>query len=309
MLVRVLGSAAGGGLPQWNCNCRICALARAGNGRVSARTQSSAAVSSDGKRWVVLNASPDLRQQINDNPPLHPANGSRHSPIHAAVLTNADVDHVAGLLTMRERQPFAIYATTRVLAVLAANPIFAVLDQSLVPRRELPLEREVALCGADGTPLGLQAQAFAVAGKVALYLEDPSKGPGFGTQAGDTIGLAIRETGKPERFCYVPGCAAVDERLVQRLGGAELVLFDGTLFHDDEMLAGGTGAKTGRRMGHISIDGPVGSLVALSGVALGRRVFTHINNTNPILIEDSPERAAVEAAGWQVAHDGQEFQV
>ncbi len=307
MRVLVLGSAAGGGFPQWNCNCRVCRAARAGNGRALARTQSSLAVSADGERWVLLNASPDLRQQITDNPPLHPKSEARHSPIAAVVLTNADVDHIAGLLTLRESQPFVLYASGRVHDALDANPIFRILNLQFVRRQALPLGQPLALRACDGADIGLTVEPFAVPGKIALYLEDPDAGDDFGTREGDTIGLCVSQPAAGKRFFYVPGCAALDAPLVKRLAGAPLVLFDGTLFENREMVTGGLGHKTGQRMGHLNISGPDGSMAAFEEIGVGRRIYIHINNSNPVLLEDSPERAAVEAAGWEVAYDGQEI--
>ena len=307
MRVLVLGSAAGGGFPQWNCNCRVCQAARAGNGRARPRTQSSIAVSADGRRWALFNASPDLRQQFTENPPLHPQEGARHSPVAAVVLTNADIDHIAGLLPLRESQPFVLYASGRVQAALDANPIFGVLNPRFVRREALALGQTLRLRGPDGAGLGLTVEPFAVPGKVALYLENPEAGDNFGTEAGDTIGLRIStpETGKS--IYYIPGCAALDAPLRARLEGAALVLFDGTLYEDQEMVAGGLGPKTGQRMGHMSISGPEGTMAGFEALGVGRRIFIHINNSNPILLEDSPERAEVAAAGWEVAYDGQEI--
>ena len=307
MRVLVLGSAAGGGFPQWNCNCRVCRAARAGNGRALARTQSSLAVSADGERWALLNASPDLRQQITDNPPLHPKTEARHSPIAAVVLTNADVDHIAGLLTLRESQPFVLYASGRVQDALDANPIFGILNPQFVRRQALPLGQPLALQAPDGEDIGLTVEPFAVPGKIALYLEDPDAGDNFGTREGDTIGLSVSQPATGKRFFYIPGCAALDAPLVERLAGAPLVLFDGTLFENREMVTGGLGHKTGARMGHLNISGPDGSMAAFEELGVGRRIYIHINNSNPVLLEDSPERAAVEAAGWEVAYDGQEI--
>ena len=307
MRVLVLGSAAGGGFPQWNCNCRVCRAARAGDGRALARTQSSLAVSVDGERWVLLNASPDLRQQITDNRPLHPKTEARHSPITAVVLTNADVDHIAGLLTLRESQPFVLYASGRVHDALDANPIFRILNPQFVRREALPLGQPLALQDSDGEEIGLTVEPFAVPGKIALYLEDPDAGDNFGTREGDTIGLCVSQPAAGKRFFYIPGCAALDAPLVERLAGAPLVLFDGTLFENQEMVTGGLGHKTGARMGHLNVSGPDGSMAAFEGLGVGRRIYIHINNSNPVLLEDSPERAAVEAAGWEVAYDGQEI--
>ncbi len=310
MLIKVLGSAAGGGFPQINCNCRNCADARAGKPGLQSRTQSSLAVSSDGAAWILLNASPDLRQQVDATPELAPPAeaGARGSPIKAVVLTNGDVDHLAGLLSLREGFALTIYATGRVLATLAANRIFDVLDPRLVERVQLPIATPVGLaCG--GASLGLSLEAFPVPGKVALYLEDASAGPGLGTQAGDTIGLRISEPGSGAAFLYIPGCAAVDQALADRLRNAPLVFFDGTLYDDEEMISQGLSSKTGQRMGHISMLGAEGSIAAFRGLGVERRIFVHINNSNPVLRRDSSERRAVEEAGWEVAFDGMEIRL
>ena len=315
MLIKVLGSAAGGGFPQINCSCPTCADARAGKPGLSGRTQSSLAVSSDGRTWALLNASPDLRQQVAATPELAPpaptgaedgAVAVRGSPIKSVVLTNGDVDHIAGLLSLREGFAFTIYATERVLATLAANTIFDVLDRQLVERVSLPIGRSLPIAAA-GARLGLTVEAFPVPGKVALYLENPSAGPGFGTREGDTIGLRLSEPATGAAFYYIPGCAAVDAALAARLKDAPLVFFDGTLYDDGEMIAQGLSAKTGRRMGHISMSGPKGTLAAFRGLGVQRRIFVHINNSNPALREGSAERRAVEAAGWEVAFDGMEI--
>jgi pyrroloquinoline quinone biosynthesis protein B len=308
MIIKVLGSAAGGGFPQANCNCRNCADVRRGVPGLSPRTQSSVAVSRDGRAWVLLNASPDLRQQLAVTPELapHPEAGARSSPIAAVVLTNGDVDHVAGLLSLREGLPFTLYASQRVLDALAANSIFNVLDANVVPRETLTIGEPVEITHARGS-LGLVIEAFAVPGKVALYLEDASAGSGFGTREGDTVGLAVTDPATGAAFHYIPGCARLDAPLAARLRGARLVLFDGTLYSDQEMIAQGLSAKTGARMGHMSMSGPAGSIAAFRELAVERRVFVHINNSNPVLREDSPERAEVERAGWEIAFDGMEL--
>jgi pyrroloquinoline quinone biosynthesis protein B len=307
--IRVLGAAAGGGYPQWNCNHPNSRRARAGDPAARPRTQSSIAVSRDGVRWVLFNASPDLRQQIAENDILHPRDALRDSPIKAVVLTNADVDHVAGLLSLRESQPLSVYGTRRVLEVLRANAIFNVLNPEFVRRLPLALEEPLDLAAPDGSGLGIRVTPFPVPGKVALWLEDATRGPGFGTVEEDTIGLEVTSDEGGRRFFYVPGCADMTAALSERLRGADLVFFDGTLWTDDEMIRDGVGTKTGKRMGHMSISGEDGTLAAFRDLGVTRRVFIHINTTNPVLIDDSPERRAVEAAGWEVAFDGMDLEL
>ena len=308
--VLVLGAAAGGGFPQWNCRCATCH--EAWKGRAAPQTQSSIAVSADGERWFLLNASPDLRAQILAQPQLHPREDSpRHSPIIGAVVTNGDVDHVAGLLSLRESQKLALYATPKVHAVLRGNNVFDVLNPEYVARRPLMIGNTVELRTHDGEPTGLCVEAFSVPGKVPLYLEDDRVAETtLAVRGEDTIGLEVSATSEgvsSTRFFYLPACAALDDELRARLSGAPLVFFDGTLWRDDEMIRAGVGRKTGRRMGHMSIDGPDGSLAAFADLRVERKIFIHINNTNPILCAGSRERAAVEAAGWDVARDGMEL--
>jgi len=294
----VLGAAAGGGFPQWNCLCPVCRLAWAGDPRVKPRTQASLAISADGTRWTLLNATPDLRAQLAATTALHPRGGLRASPIEAVVLTGAEIDQTAGLLNLRERQPFAIYATTETLGALSDNPMFAVLADGIVIRRTVPLGETFALPG------GLMAELFTVPGKVPLYLE--SGAVKTDEETGANVGAEI--TARDARLVFVPGAAAVTPALRERLARADVVLFDGTLFSDEEMIASGTGTKTGRRMGHMPMSGANGSLAALEGLGK-RRIYIHINNTNPVLVDGSPERARVEAAGWEVAADGLEIRL
>ncbi len=294
MRLVVLGSAAGGGIPQWNCRCSICALAWAGDPRVKPRTQSSIAVSPDGDRWLLVNASPDIRQQIQAVPEMHPREGLRHSPIHAVLLTNGDVDHVAGLLTLREGQPFTLYGTAGILGSINENRVFDVMAADKVTRQPIALND-----GFEPVP-GLRVTLFAVPGKVPLWLEDASMQIGAETET--TVGAMIEAGGK--RLAYIPGCARVTEDLKARIEGVDALLFDGTVLEDDDMIRAGVGTKTGWRMGHLPMNGETGSIAALAQTTIGRRIFVHINNTNPVLIEDSPERASVEARGWIVGHDG-----
>ncbi|MBL8659208.1 MAG: pyrroloquinoline quinone biosynthesis protein PqqB [Rhodospirillales bacterium] len=308
MRIIILGSAAGGGFPQWNCLCPNCARARAGDPAALPRTQSSAAVSTDGRQWFLLNCSPDIRWQVEQTPDMQPRRAVRDSPIAGVILTNADVDHVAGLLSLRESQPFILYATGRVLAALADNPIFAVLRADLVQRRSLSLDDPIALQGPTGAAGGLTIEAFAVPGKVALYLEDPAA-MAFGSVAEDTVGLKLSEPETGRSFFYLPGCAAMPPALAERLRDAELVLFDGTTWRDDEMPASGAGAKTAGRMGHMCMSDAGGSLAAFASLNVRRKIYVHLNNTNPALLADSTERAALEAHGWQVATDGMEIEL
>ena len=211
MRLKIIGSAAGGGFPQWNCNYRLSRGAWNGAVNVRPRTQSSLAASANGSDWVLFNASPDIRQQIAATPELQPrAEGPlRGTPIRAVVLTNADVDHIAGLLSLREREPFAIYATRRVLQVLEANSIFNVLDPSIVQRRELVLGQRTDILDVKHQPIGIVIETFPVPGKVALFLEDQTKAAdGFGTEEGDTIGLRISSLTDDRAAFYIPGCAA-----------------------------------------------------------------------------------------------------
>jgi len=310
MIIKVLGSGAGGGFPQWNCNCHNCVAVRTGSPGFKARAQSSLAVTRDGASWALLNASPDLRQQIAQTPALHadPRRGVRHSPIKAAVLTNGDVDHIIGLINLREAQAFSIYGTSRVLGILKSNSVFQVLAEPLVPRITLPLDQPVPIKGAD-VDLGLTVEAFAVPGKIALYLEDASAGKDLGTQEGDTIGLKVTDTAAKTSFFYIPGCSTIDEKLAKRLKGASVVFFDGTLFTDDEMIEQGLLNKTGARMGHISMSGPAGSISAFSKLGVGRLIYVHINNSNPALDENSAARKSIEGAGWEVGYDGLEVRL
>jgi pyrroloquinoline quinone biosynthesis protein B len=304
--VIVLGAAAGGGVPQWNCNCQVCLAVRLGTDGAPL-TQSSIAVSADGERWVLVNASPDIRQQFAQTPRLHPRGGtSRSSPMAAAVLTNADVDHVAGLLSLRESQAFPIYATGRVHGVLNANSIFNVLSRDLVARRTLKLELEQPVLDAWGSDTGVRLEAFTVPGKVALWLENPAE-DNFGSVAEDTIGLALRKDGDGRRLFYLPGCAAITPELKARFAPCDTLLFDGTTFTECELVMRGVGEKSAARMGHLPMAGARGSMALLADVKLQRRLFIHINNTNPALLPDSPERAEIARRGWELACDGMEF--
>jgi pyrroloquinoline quinone biosynthesis protein B len=304
VLAVVLGSAAGGGFPQWNSNAPACWRARQGDASARVRSQVSLAVSANNKDWFVLNASPDLRLQIEATPYLHPREGLRSSPITGLVLTGGDVDAIAGLLNLRERHRFTVYGPSRVLAIIAANPIFDVLAPDCVRRVELPLDEGIELAGSSGAS-GLAVVAFAVPGKVPLYLETTGQDPGL-SEEGDAVGLEVIETTTGKSFFFIPGCAAMTDLLRTRLAGSALVFFDGTLWRDDEMIRLGVGSKTGRRMGHMSMSGDDGTIAAFRDLAIGRRIFIHINNSNPALLDDSQERRIANAEGWEISYDGME---
>lgn len=306
MQVLVLGAAAGGGFPQWNANSDACRRARASDPAAWPATQAGVALSADGRRWLLVNASPDLRQQIEATPALWPQDGLRSSPIKAVLLTNGDVDAIAGLLHLREGTAFALYAHPQVLGVLERNPIFAVLDPAIVPRRALTPEVRFMPADAAGEPLGFEVRPFLAPGKRPLYLEgEAGAALDTATREGDTLGLEVMAGGR--RLVHLANCALLDEALIARIRDADLLLMDGTLWQDDEMIVQGVGKKTGRRMGHISMSGLEGAIERLRGVPLGRRIFIHVNNTNPALLADSPERAELERAGWEVAFDGMEL--
>jgi pyrroloquinoline quinone biosynthesis protein B len=269
-------------------------LAWAGDSRVQPRTQTGIAVSAGDGSWTLINASPDLPSQIRATPALHPRGELRGSPVDAVVLTGAEIDQIAGLLSLRESSPFTLYATPASHAAVAANAMFGAMGA--MSRRAINPGERFMLAG------DIEATLFMVPGKLPLYLE--GEAPELDTESAANVGIELHREGA--RMVFVPGTAAVTPAMRERFARADVVLFDGTLFTDDEMIRTQTGQKTGRRMGHLQIDGDGGSLRALAGLS-ARRIFVHINNTNPILIEGSVERRTVEDAGWQVAEDGMEI--
>jgi len=307
MRIRVLGAAAGGGYPQWNCNHPNSRRARSSDPSARQRTQSSIAISVGGEHWFLFNASPDLRKQINDNDVLHPSQGLRHSPIQGVVLTNAVFDHFDGLLYLRVSLPLSLYGTRKVLDVLEANTVFNVLNPKFVVRESFVLDEPVELNLANGEPSGIVVVPFAVPGKVALWLEDERKGVSLAAVGEDTIALEVRNSDGEVQFFYVPGCAEMTDGLAMRLRDAPLVFFDGTLWRDDEMIRDEVGIKTGKRMGHMSLSGEDGTIQAFENIQVARKVFIHINTTNPVLLEDSEEREIATKAGWEVSYDGMEI--
>ncbi len=256
-------------------------------------TQSSLAVSAEGRDWVVLNASPDLRAQFAVSPALAPV-GLRGTSVRAVILTNGDIDHIAGLLSLREGTAFEVIATPAVLSILHDNEVFRVLNSDLVTFREMALDTAFEVAGLRVTP-------FAVPGKIALFLEDGE--PDTQAVGEQTVALRIEAGGR--MMHYAPGCAALPPGLPERLTDADMLCFDGTVWADDDMIRSGTGPKTGARMGHMAMSGPEGSLARLAG-GRARKVFIHLNNTNPVL-RPGPEREAVLEAGWGIAADGEEI--
>lgn len=303
MRLRVLGSAAGGGLPQWNCACPNCAEARLGSGKVRPRTQDGLALETAPGVWFLINASPDIHRQIQESPDLWPREG-RATPIHGVVLTNGDLDHTLGLFSLRESTPLALYATRTVKRGLVhGNTMFRTLQRfpEQTKWRTLPLEEAVELLGPGDEPTGVTIKAVALPGKVPKHLEGLAP-----SSPEDNVGLWIRDT-QSDKLVVVATAAGAAGDYVARLDGADVLLFDGTFWAADELPQLGLGTARAEDMAHLPIGGEGGSLAALASVSADRKLFTHVNNTNPILVEGSPERSAVEAAGWEVAHDGLEI--
>ena len=302
MQVVLLGTAAGGGFPQWNCWCPPCRVARSDPARAHPRTQSSAAVSADGRHWFLLNASPDVREQVGRLLSQAPT-GMRHVPVEGVVTTDAELDHTLGIALLREAGELQVYATAAVRHVLEEDSRILPVTRAFakVSLTELPLDTEVPLRLASGKPSGLRVEAVAV----------PGDAPRFATRElpGHTVGLLITQEGGKGRCAFVPGCGALDEALLDRLRSADLVLFDGTFWRDDELGLLGVSARSAREMGHLPVSGPGGSLELLRRLPARRRVYTHINNSSPMLIEDSRERAEVTAADVMVGNDGMRFEL
>lgn len=301
MRVIILGSAAGGGVPQWNCGCPNCTAARRAGG---GRTQSSVAVSADGARWILLNASPDLRTQLAAHQALWPR-GSRGTPLAAVVLTDGEIDHTLGLLLLRESAaPLPVYAPVGVTALLGdAWPLYRVLSAySGMEPRALEEGRPIAFTDRMGAPLGICGSATAVARRPPRYAA-PAPPRTF------AVGLRLTDERTGGTLAYVPTAGAMDDSVRRVASGADLLLFDGTFWSDDELQRAGVQAPTARDMGHLPVGGPGGSLEFLPGLNAKRTVLVHINNTNPILCESSAERARVAAAGIEVGEDAMEFEL
>ncbi|GAB3676936.1 pyrroloquinoline quinone biosynthesis protein PqqB [Salinisphaera aquimarina] len=303
MHVRVLGSAAGGGFPQWNTNVGLNRQLHEGTTRATARTQSSIAVSADGERWLLVNASPDVRQQILDFPALRPAPDTRGTGIGAILLMDSQIDHTAGLMILREGDTLPIWSTRPVYEDLTTGlPLFKVLEH---------------FCGVDWHEIDTAASGFAIDGvpglsfrAVELSSAAPPYSPHRGDpHPGDNIGLIVTDDATGGQLFYAPGLGAPDDEIAAIARAADCVLVDGTFFTETEMIDQGVGTKAAATMGHLPQSGDNGMLTWLAQFPGTRRVLIHINNTNPILDPDSPERATVEEAGVEVSYDGLEIKL
>ncbi len=305
MRIRVLGSSAGGGFPQWNCNCPNCDGLRRGQLRARARTQSSIAISQDGTDWLLVNASPDILQQIRENPVLQPARQIRDSGIAAVLLMDAQIDHVTGLLMLRERRtPLPLLATPEVVSDISDGfPLTRILSHYCGTQiRELPV---------DGRPVHLPELSGLDIRTVSLSSQPPPYSPFRGRpRPGDNIGLLARNPASAAQLFYAPGLAAVGPELLELMSGCAVVLVDGTFWTNDEMQRLGLSGKTALDMGHLPQSGPGGMIEQLDRLPAGtRKILIHINNTNPMLVEDAPERRVLEAHGIEVAFDGMELEI
>ena len=307
MIVRVLGSAAGGGFPQWNCACSQCRGVREGLINATPRTQESVGLSADDENWFLINASPDIHSQIESFGPLHPGK-LRTTPIQAIVLTNGDLDHCLGLLSLRENHRLVIYSTESVRRGFTdSNVLYRTLQRfaGQVTWRTLKLGVEEPLLCADGRPSGLTVEALAVPGKPPIHLEglvspsDPEL----------NVGLRFRQCTNGRVLAYLSAVGRITTSVFKGLANADCVMFDGTFWSSDELSAPGFLEKSAEDLAHWPVGGQTGSLAMLSTITAPRRVFTHINNTNPMLRENSTERKIIEAAGWSVAWDGMEIRL
>ncbi len=298
MRIRVLGAAAGGGFPQWNCGCANCRKARAGSPEVSPLTQECVALSADGERWFLLNASPEIRSQVEGFPPLHPR-APRHSPIAGIILTNGDLDHCLGLLSLRESHPLVVYATDAVRrGFTEGNAVYRTLERfpGQVTWRMLLTGKESALVD------DFLVEPLAAPGKPPLHLEGRA-----GSDPGENVGLLIHDRGRNRRLAYFSAAGDVTPAMRAAIDRADCVFFDGTFWSSDELIALGLGTKRAEDMAHIPVGGPRGSLEILKDTRAKRKLYIHVNNTNPLLCRGSPERRQAEAAGWEIAQDGMEF--
>lgn len=307
MRIKILGSAAGGGFPQWNCSCRHCAELRGGTFQGKRRTQTQVAVSNGGHAWFLLNTSPDVRMQIEGEPALHSRGAGRDSPIKGVLLTSGDIDQIAGLLSLRELQPFRIYCTASIRRILQEdNTVFGMLNR--VPGQaswtEISGDASFPLLTVEGNDSGMRGTVFSLASRYPPYV---SRERARNLKAEEALLGLIIASSSGGRLAYLPAVPAVDAALMERLEKADLLLFDGTFWSDDELIRVQGGGSTAREMGHVPVSGADGSLRMLAGLKRPRKVFVHVNNTNPMLDESGPEYRELRAAGWEVAEDGWSF--
>ena len=307
MQVKILGSAAGGAFPQWNCACANCRAVRSGSFKGKPRTQTQVAITEDNVLWFLLGASPDLRAQIEATPELHPQRGLRHSPITGIALANADLDHVLGLLLLRELQPLRIHATASVRRILREdNSMFGMLHR--IPDQaawtDFEAGKEFSLCDAQGQDSGIRCRAWSLSDHYPAYVTAERQSQLSSGEA--SLGFFITSTSRA-RLAYMPAVPKIDEALLADLDSCDVLLYDGTFWSNTELMnAKGDGGNgpTARQMGHVPV---VETLVELAGVRRPRKIFLHINNTNPMLDEASPQYCAVRDAGWEIAEDGWQF--
>jgi pyrroloquinoline quinone biosynthesis protein B len=312
MRVKILGSAAGGGFPQWNCVCVNCRAVRAGSFHGKARTQTQIAITQDDQSWFLLGASPDLRAQIEATPELHPRAQSgreapRHSPIAGVVLANADLDHVLGLLLLRELQPLRVHATASVRSILRQdNTMFGMLErvanqaswEDFTPGESFPL------VGPAGEDSGLRGRTVSLGTHFPAYVSAARQAELAPRES--SLGLLI-DSASGKRLAYMPAIPAIDDALLGEFESADLLFFDGTFWTDDELIRTQGSGHTARQMGHVPVSSSEGSLKKLAGLRRPRKIYLHINNTNPMLDESGPEYRQVREAGWEIAEDGWQF--
>ena len=307
MRVKVLGSAAGGGFPQWNCACPNCRALRAGTFRGKARTQAQVAVSGDGVSWFLLGTSPDLRAQIEASPELHPREGLRQSPIAGAVLANADIDHVLGLLLLRELQPLRVYATDSIRRILTEdNSMFGMLQRvpAQVSWSSFAVRKTFRLETSTGQDSGLRCRALSLGTHYPAYVSPQRQSELTPGEA--SLGLIV-ESPSGQRLAYMPAVPQIDEALLKEFESCDVLLFDGTFWSNDELIRIQGSGQSAQQMGHVPVSSAEGSLSKLRGLRRPRKIYVHINNTNPMLDEASPEYRQVREAGWEIAEDGCQF--
>ena len=307
MQVRILGSAAGGGFPQWNCACDNCRALRSGAFSGKARTQTQVAISADSRSWFLVGASPDLRGQIESTPALHPREGLRQSPIAGAVLLNADIDHVLGLLLMRELQPLRVYATDSIRRIVSEdNSMFGMLQR--IPGQlqwcNFAAGAIFPLIDPAGLDSGVHCRAISLAEHFPAYVPPKRRSQLVSSEA--SLGLII-ESPSGKRMAFMPAVPQITVPLLAELESADLLFFDGTFWTDDELIRIQGSGQTALQMGHVPVSGAGGSLARLAQLRRPRKIYIHINNTNPMLNEASPEHRQVRDTGWEIAEDGWQF--